>query len=167
MAATDISTPSPECLCPTLLGTSSTTSPPRTRQRPPTCLPPCSLWARALLQLSFREPHRTGPSQLSSRGKPRTRKIYENWVLSMLQEKITSLLFFLIFYWSIVYLQWFRVTAKRFCFIIYIRVCVCVCIYIYIPFRILFHYRLIQDIEYSFPCLQTCLSVLYVIVCIC
>ena len=44
-------------------------------------------------------------------------------------------------------------------------VCVCVCIYIYILFQILFHYRLIQDIEYSFPCLQT--YVLYVVVCIC
>ena len=52
-------------------------------------------------------------------------------------------------------------------YIIYICVCVYIYIHIYIPFQILFHYRLIQDIEYSFPYLQTCLSVLYVAVCIC
>ena len=52
-------------------------------------------------------------------------------------------------------------------YIIYICVCVYIYIHIYIPFQILFHYRLIQDIEYNFPCLQPCLSVLYVVMYIC
>ena len=47
--------------------------------------------------------------------------------------------FFLIFNWSIVDLQCFRCTAKWF-------------IYIYILFQILFHCRLLQDIEYSSLC---------------
>ena len=48
---------------------------------------------------------------------------------------------------------------------IYVCVCVCVCI----PFQILFHYMLLQNIEYSSlqyvvdPC---CLSTLYIVVCI-
>ena len=43
-------------------------------------------------------------------------------------------------------------------------------IYIYILFQTLFHYRLLQDIEYSSPCYTVgpcCLSVLYIVVCIC
>ena len=31
-------------------------------------------------------------------------------------------------------------------------VCVCVCVYIYIIFQILFHYRLLQDVDYSSLC---------------
>ena len=70
--------------------------------------------------------------------------------------------FFLSFfiYWSIVDLQYcvgFRCTAKWFS-------------YIYIFFQIIFHYKLLQDIEYSSlyytvnPC---CLSILCIVVCIC
>ena len=44
-------------------------------------------------------------------------------------------------------------------------------IYIYLfLFQILFHYRLLQDIEYSSLCYTVnscCLSILYVVVCIC
>ena len=38
------------------------------------------------------------------------------------------------------------------CVCAHIYVCVCVCIYIYIPFHILFHYDLSQDIARSSPC---------------
>ena len=47
--------------------------------------------------------------------------------------------------------------------------CVCVCVCVCIPFQILFHYMLLQNIEYSSlqyvvdPC---CLSTLYIVVCI-
>ena len=43
-------------------------------------------------------------------------------------------------------------------------------IHIYVLFHILFHYGLSQDIEYSSLCFTVgpcCLSVLYIIVCIC
>ena len=43
-------------------------------------------------------------------------------------------------------------------------------IYIHILFHILFHYGLSQDIEYSSLCYTVgpcCLSILYIIVCIC
>ena len=69
------------------------------------------------------------------------------------------------FYWSIVDLQChvsFRCTAKWFIYIY-------VYIYIYF-FQILFHYRLLQDIEYSFLCytVDLCwLSILYIVVYIC
>ena len=49
-------------------------------------------------------------------------------------------------------------------------VCVYVCMYIYILFQILFHYSLLQDIEYSSLCYTVgpyCLSILYIVVCIC
>ena len=42
--------------------------------------------------------------------------------------------------------------------------------YIFILFHILFHYDLLQDIEYSSLCYTVghcCLSVLYILVCIC
>ena len=43
-------------------------------------------------------------------------------------------------------------------------------LYIHIFFHVLFHYRLLQDIEYS-PLFYTvgphCLSILYIVVCIC
>ena len=65
--------------------------------------------------------------------------------------------------------QWFTHTH------IYVCVCVCVCVYIYIyiyiiPFRILFPYSLLQNIEYSSLCHTVdlgCLSVLYIIMCAC
>ena len=43
-------------------------------------------------------------------------------------------------------------------------------IYIYILFQILFHYRLLQDTEYSSLCYTggpCCLPILYIVVCIC
>ena len=43
-------------------------------------------------------------------------------------------------------------------------------IYMYVYFQILFHYRLLQGIEYSSLCYTTnlcCLSTLYIVVCIC
>ena len=42
-------------------------------------------------------------------------------------------------------------------------------IYIYILFQILFHYKLLHDIEYSSLCntVDPCLSALYIVVCIC
>ena len=43
-------------------------------------------------------------------------------------------------------------------------------LYIYILFQILFHYSLLQDIEYSSLCCTVgpcCLSILYIVVCIC
>ena len=43
-------------------------------------------------------------------------------------------------------------------------------IYIYILFQILFHYRLLRDIEYSSLCHTVnpcCLSIFYIMVCIC
>ena len=42
-------------------------------------------------------------------------------------------------------------------------------IYICILFQVLFHYRLLQDIEYSSLCYMVgpcCLSILYIVVCI-
>ena len=53
---------------------------------------------------------------------------------------------------------------------IYICICVCVCVYIYILFQILFPYRLLQNIQYSSLCYTVnphCLSILYIVVCIC
>ena len=47
---------------------------------------------------------------------------------------------------------------------------VCVCMHIYILFQILFHYRLLQDTEYSSVCYTVgpcCLSILYIVVFIC
>jgi len=43
-----------------------------------------------------------------------------------------------------------------------------ICIYIYILFQILFHYRLVQDTEYSSLCykLGPCLPILYIVMCI-
>ena len=40
----------------------------------------------------------------------------------------------------------------------------------YIPFQILYHYRLLQDIEYSSPCYAVgpcCISTSYIVVCTC
>ena len=45
-----------------------------------------------------------------------------------------------------------------------------VIVYIYILFQILFHYRLLQDIEYRSLCYTVgpcCLCILYIVVCIC
>ena len=67
-----------------------------------------------------------------------------------------------LFYWSIVGLQCcvnFHWTAEWFSYT-----------YVYIPFHILFHYGLLQDIECSSLCCTVgscCLSILYIIVCIC
>ena len=36
--------------------------------------------------------------------------------------------------------------------VILLYIYVCVCVYIYIPLQILFHYRLLQDVEYSSLC---------------
>ena len=54
-----------------------------------------------------------------------------------------------------------------------IQLCICIYthtyIYILFLFQILFHYRLLQDIEYSSLCYTVgpcCLSILYVVVCI-
>ena len=51
-----------------------------------------------------------------------------------------------------------------------IQLCVCVYIYIYIYllFQIIFHYKLLQDIEYSslHYIAGPCLSILFVVVCI-
>ena len=64
------------------------------------------------------------------------------------------------FSWTIIDLQYcvsFRCTAKRFS-------------YVYNLFQILFHYRLLQDIEYSSLCYTVnpyCLPILYLVVCIC
>ena len=44
------------------------------------------------------------------------------------------------------------------------------CIYMHILFQILFHYRLLQDIEYGSRCYAVglyCSSILYIVVCIC
>ena len=74
----------------------------------------------------------------------------------------SSTIFF--FYWSVVNLQCcasIRYTAKPFIFIH---------ISTYFLFQILFHYRLSQDIEYSSLCYTggpCCLSILYLVVCIC
>ena len=68
----------------------------------------------------------------------------------------------ILFYWSIVDVQCcvhFCCTAKWFSYT-----------YIYILFHIPFHYGLSQDIEYSSLCSTVgpcCLSILYIIVCIC
>ena len=43
----------------------------------------------------------------------------------------------------------------------------CVCIDIYSVFQILFHYRLLEDIEYSSLCYTVSFNVLYIVVCIC
>ena len=65
-----------------------------------------------------------------------------------------------VFYWSIVNLQCcisFKCIAKWFS---------CT----YILFQILFHYRLLQDIEYSYLCCTVsscCLPILYIVVCKC
>ena len=43
-------------------------------------------------------------------------------------------------------------------------------IYICILFQILFHFKLLQDIEYSSPCYTVgpcCSSILYIVMCIC
>ena len=67
-----------------------------------------------------------------------------------------------LFYWTIVDLQHcvsFRCTANWFCYT-----------YVYILFHILFRDGLSQDIEYSSLCGTVgpcCLSILYIIVCIC
>ena len=75
----------------------------------------------------------------------------------------TQKLFFNYFLnWSVVNLQCyvsFRCTAKWFSYT-----------YTYILFQILFHYRLLQDIEYRSLCYivgPCCLSILYIQVCIC
>ena len=68
---------------------------------------------------------------------------------------------FFFFFWSIVGLQCFRCTSQWFSYTY---------IYISILFQILFHYRLLQDIEYSSLChtVGPCwLSILYIVVCIC
>ena len=75
---------------------------------------------------------------------------------------LTFLCFLKMFYWSTVDLKYhvsFRYAAKWFIYI-----------YIYILFHILFRYRLLHDIECSSlfytvgPC---CLSILYIVVCVC
>ena len=57
---------------------------------------------------------------------------------------------------------------------IYTYICICITeslhIYIYILFQILFYYRLLQDIEHGSLCYTVgpyCLSILYIVVCIC
>ena len=53
---------------------------------------------------------------------------------------------------------------------IYIYMHIIYIIYIFVLFQILFHYRLLQDIEYSCLCYivgPCCLSILYMVVCIC
>ena len=69
-------------------------------------------------------------------------------------------LFFFFFYLSIVGLQ--RVFQSK---VIQLYIYI---IHTYIPFQILFHYRLLQDTEYSSMCYTVgpCLSVLYIVVCI-
>ena len=65
-------------------------------------------------------------------------------------------------------------TAKWFMYIymntyVYVHTAVIHIYYLYILFSILFHYSLLQDIEYSSPCCRAnlyCLSVLYIIICI-
>ena len=78
---------------------------------------------------------------------------------------------FFFFYWSIVDLQSFRCIAKWF---IHINMCLCMYIYIHmyicIPFQILFHCRLLQDIDYRSLCYTVglcCLAILYIVLCIC
>ena len=42
--------------------------------------------------------------------------------------------------------------------------------YLYVPFQILFHYKLLQDIEYGSLCSTIalcCLSIIYIVVCVC
>ena len=74
--------------------------------------------------------------------------------------------FFSYFCWSIVDLQYcfsFSCTAKWFSYT-YIYV------HIYILFSIFFHYSLLEDIDYSSLCYTVnpcCLSILYMVVCIC
>ena len=84
----------------------------------------------------------------------------------LLMYKMFSLVLCYFFYRRVVDLQCFGCTAKWFSFI---YMCVCVCVYIYILFQILLHYRLLQDIEYSSLCytVDPCLSLLYIVVCIC
>ena len=79
----------------------------------------------------------------------------------------TTLIYISVYaYWNTVDLQWcisFRCAAKWF-------YSTHVCMYIYIFFLRLFHFRLLQDIEYSFPCYTLgpcCLSTLYTVVRIC
>ena len=50
---------------------------------------------------------------------------------------------------------------------VYIWKIMCVCIDIYSVFQILFHYRLLEDIEYSSLCYTVSFNVLYIVVCIC
>ena len=75
---------------------------------------------------------------------------------------------FICFYWAIVNLQCcvsFKCTAKWFSYT-YIYIV----IHIYILFQILFHYRLLQNTEYSSLCYTVgpcCLPILYIVVCIC
>ena len=57
-------------------------------------------------------------------------------------------------------------------FLIYskvIQIYTYICVYIYILSQILFHYKLLQDNEYSSLCYTVgpCLSILYTVVCIC
>ena len=79
---------------------------------------------------------------------------------------------FLFFYWNIVDLQCcvgFRYTAKWFSFI-YIYIYIYIFRYIYILFQILFPYRLLQNIEYSYLCYTVgpCwLSISCIVLCIC
>ena len=64
----------------------------------------------------------------------------------------------------------FQVYSKVTQLCMYTCVCIYICMYVYILFHILFRYRLLQDIEYSSLCYTVdpcCLSILYIVVCIC
>ena len=87
--------------------------------------------------------------------------LFKVWGFSLLN-------YLFIFYWSTVDLQCvsFRCTAKWFSYrYMYLSVCIYIHISISILFQILFHYSLLQDIEYSSLCYTVspyCLSILYI-----
>ena len=67
-------------------------------------------------------------------------------------------------------LCYFQVYSKVIQLYIYMCIYVYMHVYIYILFQIVFHNRLLQDIEYSSLCYTVglcCLSILYIVVCIC
>ena len=77
-------------------------------------------------------------------------KLYFSLIFFFLQS-----LFFLnmhIFYWSIVDLQCFTCTARWFSYTTYMDIYIYIITYMYIIFQIIFHYRLLQDIDSSSLC---------------
>ena len=84
------------------------------------------------------------------------------WILNHYTTTKEVLIYF--FNWSIVNLQFclsFKCTTKWFNYIY---------MYVYIFFQILFHYKLLQDIQYSSLCYTVgpcCLPVFYIVVCTC